>query len=195
MEETEEPLYAALQRIAPIPREEWNAFRAMTERRKLAKNSHFIREGDAAEWIGICISGLFRLYYTTPDGGEYNKSFCKPHEFIATYSSMLLNAPSFMSIQALADSELLMIRYTDFQSLYNRHRCWDRLGRLMAEQLFVKKEIRERELLLLSAEERYRSFLDVYGQLEQQIQQYHIASYLGITPVALSRIRRKINLG
>ncbi|MNG38637.1 hypothetical protein D3C84_1264130 [compost metagenome] len=61
----------------------------------------------------------------------------------------------------------------------------------MAESLYVKKERREMQLLTLSAEDRYRSFLEEFGALEKKIPQYYIASYLGITPVALSRIRAK----
>jgi CRP-like cAMP-binding protein len=100
--------------------------------------------------------------------------------------------PSYFSVQSLADSELITFRYKDFQALYDRHVCWERLGRIIAEQLFINKETRERELLLLSAEARYRMFLERYGHLSGQIPQYHVASYLGITPVALSRIRRSL---
>ncbi|MNI08038.1 hypothetical protein D3C73_610620 [compost metagenome] len=114
------------------------------------------------------------------------------NEFITSYSSLLQNAPSFFAIQALMDSQLIVIPYSDFQSLFARHICWERLGRIIVEQLFVKKETRERELLLLSAEARYLLFLEKYGQVVKHIPQYHIASYLGITPVALSRIRKKL---
>ncbi|QTH42550.1 Crp/Fnr family transcriptional regulator [Cohnella sp. LGH] len=125
-------------------------------------------------------------------GDEYNKSFCSAHDFIASYGSLLAGVPSRISIQALADSLLLTIRYSDFRSLYDRQLCWERLGRLLIERLYVKKELREREFLALSAEARYLKFLERYGHLETAIPQYHIASYLGITPVALSRIRKKL---
>ncbi|WP_256759406.1 Crp/Fnr family transcriptional regulator [Cohnella sp. WQ 127256] len=192
MDQLWESIYARLQRVTPIPDEEWAFFKGISAYRAMTKNSHFIRAGEPVDSIGICVSGLFRFYYTTPDGNEFNKSFCTKHDFIASYSSLLLSSPSFFSIQALMDSELIVFRYTDFQSLYSRHACWERLGRLFIEQLFVKKEIRERELLLLSAEERYLRFLEQYEHLMRNIPQYHIASYLGITPVALSRIRKKL---
>ena len=93
---------------------------------------------------------------------------------------------------ALMDSELLVIRFRDFEALFDRHACWERVGRKIAEGMFISKERRERELLMLSAEERYRLFLGRYKHLEKRIPQYQIAAYLGITPVALSRIRRRL---
>ena len=76
--------------------------------------------------------------------------------------------------------------------LYERHACWERLGRKNAENLALVKESREKELLLDSLEIRYRRFLKEFPGLADRIPQYHIASYLGVTDVALSRIRKKI---
>jgi CRP-like cAMP-binding protein len=143
-------------------------------------------------WDLIRKPGLFRLYYTTPDGAEYNKNFCGQNEFVASYSSLLMNKPAYFSIQALMDGELLVVRFQDFEALCDRHACWEKLGRKISERMFISKEKRERELLMYSAEERYRQFLGQYKHLENRIPQYHIASYLGITPVALSRIRRRL---
>lgn len=185
-------LYERLGSGTAIPSEEWDAFAAITERRIVPKLRHFVEAGDCTEAVGFCIGGLFRLYYTTPDGVEFNKSFCASGEFVASYGALLQGIPSYFSIQALMDSELVVFRYHDYKALYDRHPCWERLGRLIAEQLFVSKETRERELLLLSAEDRYRLFLERYGPVAAAIPQYHIASYLGITPVALSRIRRRL---
>jgi CRP-like cAMP-binding protein len=75
---------------------------------------------------------------------------------------------------------------------YDRHACWERLGRKNAEQLVLIKEAREKELLLDSLEVRYQRFLQEFPGLADRIPQYHIASYLGVTDVALSRIRKKI---
>lgn len=189
------PLYDKLRQLAAIPPEEWQAFREMTAERRIPKGGQWVRAGEPTDSIGICTGGLFRFFYTTPDGEEYNKSFCTRLDFVASYSALLLGSPSHFSVQALTDSSLLVVRYADFRSLYDRHPCWERLGRIIVEQLFIKKETRERELLTLSAEARYRLFLDRYGDMARHIPQYHAASYLGITPVALSRIRKKINLG
>ncbi len=75
--------------------------------------------------------------------------------------------------------------------LFKQSQYWEKLGRILAEQLFVKKETREASFLLDNAEARYIRFLKDYPNLEDRITQYHIASYLGITPVMLSRIRQE----
>ncbi|NOU94678.1 cyclic nucleotide-binding domain-containing protein [Paenibacillus sp. LMG 31456] len=137
MEDRWELLYTKLQTISPIPREEWIVFKRLAAYRTVSKGSHFVRTGEFTDSIGICVSGLFRLYYTTPEGNEFNKSFCTQHDFVVSYSSLLQNAPSFFSIQSLMDSELIVIGYRDFQSLYSRHVCWERLGRILIEQLFL----------------------------------------------------------
>lgn len=192
MEPMWEAIFTTLQKIFPIPVEELQAFKQLSVHRTISKNNHFIQAGQFADSIGFCVSGLFRFYYTTQGGDEFNKSFCSSNDFIASYSSLLADVPSYFSIQALMNSEIIMIRYNDFQSLYTRHVCWERVGRILIEQLYIKKEMRERELLLLSAEARYLLFLEKYGHMANRIPQYHIASYLGITPVALSRIRKKL---
>lgn len=192
LREETELLLSAFDRLVEIPSEEREYFRTLVARRSVPAQSHFARAGEPAADIGFCLSGLFRLYYTTPDGTEYNKNFCGQHEFVAPYSALLMREPSYFSIQALMDCELLVVRFRDFEALFERHACWQKLGRLIAEHMFVSKERRERELLMLSAEERYRQFLGRYRHLENRVPQYHVASYLGITPVALSRIRRRL---
>ncbi|MCH1627792.1 Crp/Fnr family transcriptional regulator [Ferdinandcohnia quinoae] len=187
-------LYTHLNQVVPIPSEEWDFFLTLISYRSIQKNSHFVQTDDDINEIGFCVKGLFRLYYVTPDGNEFNKNFCKAGDFVTCYSALLQNAPSYFSIQALSESHLIIFKYQDFQALRNRHMCWERLGSFIAEMLYLNKEIRERELLLFSAEKRYRLFLERFSSISEQIPIYHAASYLGITPVALSRIRRKINL-
>lgn len=184
--------YHVLKTLADIPNEEWLEFQAICSPRAYQKNDYFAESGKETELIGYCISGLFRLYYETSEGEDYNKSFCAENEFISSYSSLLLSSPSILSIQALEPSELIVFRYTDWINIQERHICWERIGRKLAEAAFIKKEGRERKLLLQSAKINYQNFLEEYPNLHERIPLYHIASYLGITSVALSRIRRKI---
>jgi len=188
-------LYSKLQTMSDIPDEQWTIFQKLAEPMTVKKNSCFARQGEPSNSIAFCMNGLLRLYYTTANGTTFNKSFCSSGDFVASYRALLTSSPSYFSIEALMDSELLVIRYEHFQSLFTEHICWERLGRYIVEQLYIKKEQREYELLMLSAEERYRLFLERHSHMINDIPQYHIASFLGITPVALSRIKRKINLG
>jgi hypothetical protein len=90
----------------------------------------------------------------------------------------------------LQETHLLVCNLASIVELFNQHHCWEKLGRILAEQLYIKKETREAEFLLDDAETRYFNFQKQYPGLEERIAQYHVASYLGITPVMLSRIRR-----
>jgi len=184
-------LREALGKLAPIPETEWTYFEQQLAWRAIPKGEQVLWAGDICTEILFCAKGLFRIFYTLPDGTESNKSFVSESDFVASYSSMLLCAPSFLSIQALEPSEVAAFSHHTLKGLYHRHPCWEAVGRRIAENLYIKKEIRERQLLLLSAEERYEAFLSEFPDLEKRLSQYHIASYLGISPVSLSRIRRR----
>jgi len=99
-----------------------------------------------------------------------------------------MDIPCRSHIQAMEDSELLIGDYDRMKKLYARNAGWQELGRRIAENFYVGKERREYELLQLSASERYLMFDQEYPGLARRIPQYYVASYLGITPVALSRI-------
>jgi CRP-like cAMP-binding protein len=171
-----------------LPRAEWAAFEALLSARRLRKGELFIKPGDASGRFGLVRSGLLRFYYVGADGSDATKAFRGPGEFAAAYAEMLMGAPSRTHIEALEDSELLVADYARIKGLYRRHAGWQELGRLIAENFYINKERREFELLQLSARERYALFDQEYPGLAKRIPQYHVASYLGITPVALSRI-------
>ena len=175
-----------------VPPEQWRAFDALLSPLRLRKGGFFMRPGEPSGRIGIVRKGLLRFYYVDASGGDATKAFRGPGELAAAYAEMLLGAPSRTFIEALQDSEMLVVDYARLQRLYDRHPCWQELGRRVAEHFYLTKEQREFEFLQLSAEERYRRFNKEYPGLAGRIPQYHVASYLGITPVALSRIRRRL---
>ena len=112
---------------------------------------------------------------------------------VGGYSSMVTQLPNKINQQALTDCELLIGDFKKLTDLLDNHQDLERLLRKIAESHFVNKEKREVEIVLLEANKRYAIFQEEYPQLEQQIPQYHIASYLGITPTQLSRIRTQKN--
>jgi CRP-like cAMP-binding protein len=158
--------------------------------RTLEQGALFLQAGNRSTELAFVNSGLLRFFYQTEDGKEFNKSFIPENEFAAAYSAFLIDMPARFSIQAMDESHLLVCDLKSVIDLFDQHSCWERLGRMLAEQLYVKKEIREAEFLLDDAETRYHNFQIAYPGLEDRLTQYHVASYLGITPVALSRIRR-----
>jgi CRP-like cAMP-binding protein len=176
--------------VAP-PARELESFLELFTRRSLAQGEFLLRAGDPSRELAFVNAGLLRFFYQTVDGKEFNKSFILENQFAAAYSAFLTHTPARFSIQALETSHLLVCDLSSVVELFEHHRCWEKLGRLLTEQLYIRKETREAEFLLDDAETRYHNFQKTYPGLEDRLTQYHIASYLGITPVALSRIRRR----
>lgn len=182
-------LFGFLQALAPVPAEELAKLALIFRPAQLRAGQFFLRAGERPHHIGFLVTGLCRLFYSDEAGAEWTKAFCTEHSLVAAYSALLSNAPSRLFIQALEESTLLVADYGAYQTLATGHACWETINRKIAEALFIKKEQRESELLLDAAPIRYRKFLAEYPGLEARVKQYHIASYLGITPVSLSRIR------
>ncbi len=183
-----------LDKLARISEEEWAYFSGKITERNFPKNHLLFRAGEPVIDFFFIINGLVRYFYLTEEGKEFNKAFAMEHNFVGSFSSLVPNIPCRYSVQALEKTETLVVPVRLIQNCYDRHPAWERVGRLHAERVAVKKEKREGEFLLDSAETRYRSLLVEFPMLIGRIQQYHIASYLGITDVALSRIRAKIGL-
>ncbi len=160
----------------------------------LNQNDFWVRAGDIPQTIGFVVSGILRLYCADANGHEFTKSFCSENSFVAAYSALLLKQPSHLFIQALEDTTLLVADYSTYRSLSESNLSLQQLNCRIAESLFIKKERREATLLLDDAKTRYLNFLQEYPGLEMRLKQYHIASYLGITPVSLSRVRAQLKL-
>ncbi|MBX2844473.1 MAG: Crp/Fnr family transcriptional regulator [Flammeovirgaceae bacterium] len=155
--------------------------------------SHFIRAGQIPTEFGFVLNGLFRYVYITEEGKEFTKVFMPEQHFISSYSAMIAKTTSFFFIEALEDAKVLVISYNNWQRLREKNPKWNLLLVKMLEKGYAIKEKREREFLLLDAESRYRIFLEEYPNVENRVKQYMVASYLGITSIALSRIRKKMN--
>ena len=152
----------------------------------------FLKAGEIPDRLGFNISGLLRLYYIDYSGKEINKHFCLENTVVVAYGPFLRREESEIYIQALEDTKLFVIDYKTYNDLLNSHICWQTIARKMAEIIFILGQKRESEFLLIDAQERYLQFLHDYPNLVKRINQYHIASYLGITPESLSRIRTNL---
>ncbi|HRI59666.1 MAG TPA: hypothetical protein PK228_08080, partial [Saprospiraceae bacterium] len=131
-------------------------------------------------------------YFTNREGQEYNKQFFVGPSSIGGYSSLLTGKPHLIPQQALTDCVIWTADYRAISSLFDNFTDLERLARKIAEYYFLEKEKKELEIVLLDANERYRIFQKEFPDVEQLIPQYHIASYLGISAVQLSRIRHQL---
>lgn len=184
-------LYNHLSGIAPISTETWNSFSRLFKEITLEKGEYFVRAGEVADTIGFLKEGVIRAFYCNSEGLEYNKHFFVKNSFVGGYASLITSQPNKIEQQALTTCRLLVADYAAINQLYNAHHDLERIGRRLAELYFVDKEEREVQIVLLDADKRYKIFQEQFPELEQLIPQYHIASYLGITPTQLSRIRKK----
>jgi CRP-like cAMP-binding protein len=179
-------------KLVSVPEEEWEGAVQHLSERTFEKNDYLVMAGEVVPNFYFIVKGLVRFFYGTEDGKEFNKHFAMENGFAGSFHSLVLGVPCGFFIQALEQTETIVLPNRVLNELYDRHACWERLGRKNAEYLLLIKEAREKELLLDSLEVRYRRFLKEFPGLADRIPQYHIASYLGVTDVALSRIRNKI---
>lgn len=135
--------------------------------------------------------GLLRFYYPGLDGRESNKAFVVEGEFAGALASAHLDLPILYGIEALEPAVCLAAPVSAFSALMDRDPAFDRLGRLLAEQILARKELRTRSFLLQTAAERYDDLVQDRPDLLQRVPLYHLASYLGVTDVHLSRLRRQ----
>jgi len=192
---TQEPLNQlkkVMTTVEPITDNCWADIVSLSQSRKYVKNSYFAREGDYPTDLGFVSCGTFRAFYRTLEGVEYNKTFFTDNTFMIALTSIITQTRNLINIQALEDSDVLQFDYHKFILFYDQHPSLERMARKVIELEWVKKEIREIRLVMNNATERYQFFKEEHPRLEQKIPQYHIASYLGITPIQLSRIRAKI---
>jgi CRP-like cAMP-binding protein len=182
---------AYLNRISPVSETSWQALAPLFERFELPKGDYFARSGEVAHSAGILESGILRAFYSSAEGTDYNKHFFEAPSFFGAYASLITGAPNHIQIQALTPCTGWTLPYGELQALLPAWPELERLARRWAELLYVSKEQREVEIVLLDAEQRYRLFQQRHAAVEQLVPQYHIASYLGITPTQLSRIRRR----
>lgn len=158
------------------------------------KNEYLFRQGDMNNSLFWIRSGLFKAYYQTADGHEWVKSFLVEGNMIGSLQAVVANVCTSFSLVCLEDSEVLQISGKDFLRLLNHHPEHYPVLNQFLLNLAMKKEQREYELLCLSAEERYRRVLAREAELLKRLSQQEIAKYIGITPVGLSRIRKRLGM-
>ncbi len=192
MESYRRQMRAELLKFCEIPEVELRRAAGMSKLLRVGKNRHFIDIGEVPDKMGYILSGIFRVYYITEEGIDRTLVFRNENHFLSAFSAFIEGMPSWYAIQALEDSVLSCITLQDYNSLMENNSCWNTLTRKYVERLFIEKEKRERGFLSEDAATRYLTFLSSYPGFEERIPQHYIASYLGITPVALSRTRKKL---
>jgi|LGOV01.1.fsa_nt_gb CRP-like cAMP-binding protein len=188
-------LYEIFNDISYISQDTWENIKPYFKTLSLDTSEYLFKGGEVVEDFFFLTSGLARYYYLREDGKEFNKSFAiKKGHLLSSISSVVRNEASPFFVEILSDFECVSIKYKDFLMLGDEHQEWSHLTLRIYEALTIKKERREADFLLLNATERYQQFLKEYSEIVEILPNYHIASYLGITEVGLSRIRGNLGL-
>jgi CRP-like cAMP-binding protein len=180
-----------LQQFGTLPAEDWQLFENQLRPVSFRKGDFFIKENQLCNQVGFLNKGIARVFYVI-DGKEITSYFNteKRNLFVCSFTSFLSRKPSFENIHFLDDAELLMLDHEELQRLYEKSPAIQKLGRLMAEYNYVLSMERIYSLQHSSALERYNNLLKIYPGLMNEVPHHYIASYLGITPESLSRIRK-----
>ncbi len=165
-------------------------FFALFRERRVARGDHHLRAGDLAATFELVVDGVVRLYYVRADGREFTKGFLRRGNVHAGLESVLAGTPCRYSVQAVTATRLLVADYARLAELFERDLFWQRLARRFFAELALKKIRREAALLMDPATTRYEAFLTEFGEIEALVADHVIASYLGVTPETLSRIKR-----
>lgn len=167
---------------------EWADFEKCIVKATIAKNEQLLKPGEHCNFIAFIQEGSFRFFYDK-EGEVKITAFCFQGDFVSNYRSFLTGKPSDHFIEAMQDAAIYKINLQELKSLYDKHKNIERLGRLIAENLYLSVANRLDSFLFQTPEERYKALIERNSRLLQEVPQYMIASYLGVKPETLSRIR------
>lgn len=175
--------------LSPLSDEDLADAAKLCQRLSLDKGQALLRAGEQAHLVGFVVLGGLREHYVLADGGERTKGFSLPGWFAGSLSDLISGEVSKVWIEAAAPSVLLTLPWADVRRWQETRPTWTRFGWRVAERLYMMKVEREYELLAMDAAARLDATLTRWPTLEQVFSQRDIASYVGVTPVHLSRLR------
>ncbi len=157
----------------------------------LKKSEYFVREGETCKQVGFVLSGTLRTYYTSNKAEEITYCITFPNNLMTAYSSFLIAQPTVENIQAVTVTELLVVQKDLLEKLVKQNPNWIYFLKTIAEQQYIELEKRIFQLQTTDAAKRYANLMENQPEYIQKIPLQYLASYLGITPRHLSRIRRE----
>jgi CRP-like cAMP-binding protein len=175
-----------------VPAKDRQLIDSVVKEVSLEKGDVYLRQGDVCNRLGFVTQGILH-YYIDQDGIEQTYNFATEERMVCDYDSMIRRTPSVKSIRAIEPSVILTISYRDLQTLYTQLDEGERFGRLHLERVYGDTIRQLVSQYTESPEVRYRKFIKQFPGLTQRIPQYYIASYIGVKPQSLSRIRKRMS--
>jgi CRP-like cAMP-binding protein len=154
------------------------------------KGEIILNAGDVCKEFYFITQGLLRSFHRMTNGSERTYVICRENNIFTEHSSFIAQTPSTDFIEAIEDTEVLYISYEDLMTLYKKYHAWESVGRKVSDINFVVSKDRLRSMMNDDAITRYKRFLHSYQNILHRIPQHIVASYLGITPQSLSRLKK-----
>ena len=176
--------------IITLSPEEWETIADFFKPISLKRNEHLLQEGQVCTSVAFVNQGILVYYKRLKSGEEATTDFAFESDWVTDNRSRLSRTPSQINIKAITPAELLIITQENLEKCYQAVPKTERLGRVLIEQAFVRIAMQSIDLQTLSSGQRYQKLLKEHPEIVRQVPLYHIASYLGIAPKSLSRIRR-----
>lgn len=183
-----------IEKTVAINDKDWQLFSSKLNNRIFKKKTKILKLGAIENNISFIETGIARFLIPKEDEEkDITFGFCFKNEFVSAYDSFLTRKPSLYELEALTDMSVWSISFEDLQEVYAKTVVGNLIGRLSSERLFLIKSKREQSLLNETAEARYLNLFTERPNLIKEIPLKYIASYIGVTAQALSRIRKRIS--
>lgn len=181
-----------LNSIGDIPEDLFKELENISEFKRVGAGTQIVKLNEVPTKVYLLLSGVIRCYLSTESGKEYNKSFYFPTSFMGALTALVKKQPSRFVFESISECELYEVDYLQLMELYEKNTTLKVFYSKVLEMVYMQYEKRLVDLISLDATQRYLELRKQNPNIDRLISQYHIASYLGITPVQLSRIRKKI---
>lgn len=186
------PLIAHFQQYLPLSEEEKEMITARANRRQVKRRQMILQEGFTCKHYTFVVQGCFKMYGLDGKGAEHNIQFAAENDWVADIGSFHSGKPSGFFIEAIEPSDIIQIEQQDLYFLYLNIPKLDRIFKVIIENKFVELQNRVLQNISSTAKQRYLYFLEQYPHLSNRLPNTQIASYLGITPEFLSKIRKDL---
>lgn len=183
-----------LENVIPLTAHEKELIERRFENCSVKRKEKILSAGEVCKPYTFVVKGCFRMYGVDDKGFEHNIQFAAENDWIADISSFYTQKTSQLNIEALEASEILQIQQEDLFFLFTNVPKLNRIFKVMIEHKYIELQNRVLQNFSSTAEQRYLGFLEQYSHLSNRLPNTQIASYLGITPEFLSKIRKNIQL-
>lgn len=183
--------HSSLSRFSAISLEELLIAKDIVSIEYLKQGEYFITPGMNSQKVGIIINGLCKTYYILENGKEHITHFGAEGAFVGTYTDMLKKVPTTGYIETLEPSTILVMNYDELLEVTKNSLAWAHLLRKVAEDRYIYRSDKDRQISIKSAKEKYEYFLEAHPDLENRLHQNQIALYLNLTAATLSRLKNQ----